>query len=108
MTPIASQVDPYYEYGRVHPTLLVTGDPTAQKDEYFTRSLFWSNDDDWKFDGSPASSLNPTYGIFSTYEVLMHNVATLENPSMASCSLWPSPDFPCTSVDVRRVIPTTR
>ncbi len=31
----------------------------------------------------------------------MHNVATLENPSMASCSLWPSPDFPCTSVDVR-------
>ena len=28
------------------PTLLVTGDPTAQKDEYFTRSLFWSNDND--------------------------------------------------------------
>ena len=31
----------------------------------------------------------------------MHNVATLENPSMASCSLWPSPDFTCTAVDVR-------
>ncbi len=83
------------------PTLLVTGDPTAQKDEYFTRSLFWSNDNDWVFDGSPASSVHPTYGIFATYEVLMHNVATLENPSMASCSLWPASDFPCTAVDVR-------
>ena len=31
----------------------------------------------------------------------MHNVATLENPSMASCSLWPATDFPCTAVDVR-------
>ncbi len=83
------------------PTLLVTGDPTAQKDEYFTRSLFWSNDNDWVFDGTPAGRANPTYAIFSAYEVLMHNVATLENPSMASCSLWPSPDFPCTAVDVR-------
>jgi mono/diheme cytochrome c family protein len=83
------------------PTLLVTGDPTAQKDEYFTRSLFWSNDNDWVFDGSGAAAAHPTYAIFSAYEVLMHNVATLENPSMASCKLWPSPDFPCTKVDVR-------
>lgn len=83
------------------PTLLVTGDPTAQKDEYFTRSLFWSNDNDWVFDGSPPSAAHPTYAIFSAYEVLMHNVATLENPSMASCSLWPATDFPCTAVDVR-------
>ena len=83
------------------PTLLVTGDPTAQKDEYFTRSLFWSNDNDEVFDGSPASAAHPTYAIFSAYEVLMHNVATLENPSMASCSLWPATDFPCTAVDVR-------
>ncbi len=83
------------------PTLLVTGDPTAQKDEYFTRSLFWSNNNDWIFDGSPAGSARPTYSIFAAYEVLMHNVATLENPGMASCSLWPATDFPCTSVDVR-------
>jgi hypothetical protein len=83
------------------PTLLVTGDPTAQKDEYFTRSLFWANDNDEVFDGSPASAAHPTYAIFAAYEVLMHNVATLENPSMASCSLWPATDFPCTAVDVR-------
>ena len=83
------------------PTLLVTGDPTAQKDEYFTRSLFWSNDNDEVFDGSPAFAAHPTYAIFSAYEVLMHNVATLENPTMASCSLWPATDFPCTAVDVR-------
>jgi len=83
------------------PTLLVTGDPTAQKDEYFTRSIWWSNDNDWKFDNTPAAQMNPTYGIFTTYEVMMHNVATLENPSMASCSLWPAGDFPCTAVDVR-------
>ncbi len=83
------------------PTLLVTGDPTAQKDEYFTRSIFWSNDNDWVFDGSKADAVHPTYAIFSAYEVLMHNVATLENPSMASCSLWPAGDFPCTAVDVR-------
>jgi mono/diheme cytochrome c family protein len=83
------------------PTLLVTGDPTAQKDEYFTRSLFWSNDNDWVFDGSPASATRPTYAIYAAYEVLMHNVATLENPTMASCSLWPATDFPCTAVDVR-------
>jgi hypothetical protein len=83
------------------PTLLVTGDPTAQKDEYFTRSLFWSNDNDEVFDGSPPSAAHPTYALFAAYEVLMHNVATLENPSMASCSLWPASDFPCTAVDVR-------
>ena len=83
------------------PTLLVTGDPTAQKDEYFTRSLFWSNDNDEVFDGSPASAAHPTYAVFSAYEVLTHNVATLENPNMASCSLWPATDFPCTAVDVR-------
>jgi mono/diheme cytochrome c family protein len=83
------------------PTLLVTGDPTAQKDEYFTRSLFWANDNDEVFDGTPAGRANPTYAIFSAYEVLMHNVATLENPEMASCSLWPATDFTCTAVDVR-------
>ena len=83
------------------PTLLVTGDPTAQKDEYFTRSIFWSNDNDWIFDGSDPTTIHPTYGIFAAYEVLMHNVATLMNPSMASCKLWPAGDFPCTAVDVR-------
>jgi mono/diheme cytochrome c family protein len=83
------------------PTLLVTGDPTAQKDEYFTRSIFWSNDNDQVFDASKASAIHPTYGIFAAYEVLMHNVATLKNPSMASCKLWPATDFACTAVDVR-------
>jgi mono/diheme cytochrome c family protein len=83
------------------PTLLATGDPTAQKDEYFTRSIFWSNDNDEIFDGSKPGSAHPTYGIFAAYEVLMHNVATLENPNMASCKLWPATDFPCTAVDVR-------
>jgi hypothetical protein len=33
--------------------------------------------------------------------VLMHNVATLENPSLATCKLWPATDFTCTAVDVR-------
>jgi mono/diheme cytochrome c family protein len=83
------------------PTLLVTGDPTAQKDEYFTRSLFWSNNNDWKFDNAKPETLRPTYGIFAAYEVLMHNVATLENPQLATCKLWPATDFTCTAVDVR-------
>jgi mono/diheme cytochrome c family protein len=83
------------------PALLVTGDPTAQKDEYFTRSLFWSNDNDWKFDGSDPKTLRPTYGIFAAYEVLMHNVAVIENPQLASCKLWPATDFTCTAIDVR-------
>ena len=83
------------------PTLLVTGDPTAQKDEYFTRSLFWANNNDWQFDGTPQSQAHPTYAIFSAFEVLMHNVATLANPQLASCKLYPATDFPCTAVDVR-------
>ena len=83
------------------PTLLVTGDPTAQKDEYFTRSLFWSNNNDWIFDATKDRPIRPTYSIFAAYEVLMHNVATLQNPQMASCKLWPATDFACTAVDVR-------
>jgi hypothetical protein len=83
------------------PTLLVTGDPTAQKDEYFTRSLFWSNNNDWIFDGTRDRTVRPTYAIFAAYEVLMHNVATLKNPQLASCKLWPATDFTCTAVDVR-------
>ncbi len=83
------------------PTLLVTGDPTAQKDEYFTRSLFWANDNDEQFDGTPQAQAHPAYAIFAAYEVLLHNIATLKNPQLASCSLYPATDFPCTEVDVR-------
>lgn len=60
------------------PTLLVTGDPTPQKDEYLTRSLFWSNNNDWIFDATKDRPFRPTHSIFAAYEGLMHNVATLQ------------------------------
>ena len=51
------------------PTLLVSGGPLTQSDEYFTRSLLWSNNDDWLFDGANPASVHPTYSIFTAYEV---------------------------------------
>ncbi|MBC7661612.1 MAG: cytochrome c [Chitinophagaceae bacterium] len=84
------------------PTLLVTGDPTAQKDEYFTRSLFWSNANDWKFDDKSADGpVNPTYSIFTVFQLMMHNVATLKNPQLASCKVFPATDFACTQIEMR-------
>ena len=85
------------------PTLLVTGDPTAEQDEYFTRSLFWANNNDWDNHGQ---GVHPTYSLFNAYQVLMHNVAVLNTPELASCDKIPAthPDlgaFPCTAVDMR-------
>ena len=84
------------------PSLLNTGDATIQQDEYFTRSIFWSNND--QDFGSKA--LNPTYSIFAVFEVLMHNIKVLSLPETANCSKIPysHPDlgtFPCTAIDLR-------
>lgn len=83
------------------PTLLVTGDPTAQKDEYFTRSMYWVNNNDWKFAGTPPSELHPAYAAYNAYQVMTHNIATLMTPQLASCNLYPATDFTCEAVDLR-------
>ena len=83
------------------PTLLVSGGPLTQRNEYFTRSLLWSNDDDWIFDGTNPASIRPTYSVFTAYEVMAHNVAKLESPQLWACSKWPAVEYTCTADDVR-------
>jgi hypothetical protein len=84
------------------PTMLETGDATIQQDEYFTRDIFWSNNDqDY---GNKA--LNDTYSIYAVYQVAMHNIKVLSTPQSARCTKIPytHPDlgtFPCTAVDLR-------
>lgn len=83
------------------PTLLTSGDPTAQKDEYFTRSLYWDNNNDWTFSNKPLPTVHPAYASYNAYQVMMHNVAVLKNPELARCDLYPATDFTCTAVDLR-------
>lgn len=95
---------PWFTMHWVHfdPTLLVTGDATIQQDEYFTRDIFWmNNDQDYGY-----KAVKPTYSIFAAWEVAMHNMRVLSTPQVADCSKIPytHPDlgtFPCTAVDLR-------
>jgi hypothetical protein len=84
------------------PTMLVTGDATIQQSEYFTRSLFWSNNDQ----DYAGKALRDAYSIFAVYQVTMQNIKKLQVSQANSCSKIPftHPDLgvqTCTALDLR-------